>query len=264
MTEVDLRAARTAHEAAVKREVQAFAELREASIRARRAIDEACERAGLPLRKLAQQMSMTPSALSKLNPQKDDGSWKPQGAIAYQAIDDFTANEFQLARLRRALDEARAQVRRAESDVSLAEARTDSERPGTTVDAPPAPPDGAEVVIDDVLVDQRHDSVVLDVRVRNSGVRAANITRTVVRIVERQRFLTAYAPSAQYDLLIDGDHNEGGVAHGLGPDEVDRFLLTLGFAEQEIGHMFTAELIVHFNRDRTSTSKRFTFDSCFE
>ncbi|MGW0846931.1 hypothetical protein ACWD26_43820 [Streptomyces sp. NPDC002787] len=264
MTGVDLRDARAAHEIAEKLVEQARAALREAGIRARMALDESRRESGLTLKRLAQQMGLLEPALSKLYPKKETTVWKPQGIDAYLAIDDHTGSEFQLALRRRALDTAERELKDATDALALAEARADREGPAAPVAAQRVPVNGADVVVDDVLVDRLYDRVVLDVRVRNAGDQVANITRAVLRIIKRRRFLAAYAPSARYDLLIDGDHNECAVAHRLAPDEVDGFLLTLGFAEQEIGTSFTAELSLLFNRDRTATSQHIEFDSCFE
>ncbi|MEU6804733.1 hypothetical protein [Streptomyces neyagawaensis] len=264
MTERDLAGARAAHEGAERRVRQARADLRQAGIKAKIALDESSRERGLTLERIAQRMGLQGPALSRLNPQKETTQWKPQGVDAYRAIDEYTGSRFQLVLLRRALDVAMKELKDATDALALAEARADREGSEATLEARHVPQNGADVVVDDVLVDRMYDRVVLDVRVRNAGTQVANITRAVLRITKRRRFLAAYAPSARYDLWIDGDHNECAVAHHLAPAEVDGFLLTLGFAEREIGTSFTAELSLLFNRDRTATSQTIEFDSCFE
>jgi hypothetical protein len=124
--------------------------------------------------------------------------------------------------------------------------------------------DKAALSIDDVLVSRGAGHVVLDVRLRNAGEASANVTRATVRVLDRQPFLTAYTPSARYDVLIDGDHNEVAVAHHVRPGEVDQFLLVLGFAPGEVGHVFTAELVLRYNGDQIAVYGPVTFDSCFD
>ena len=212
---------------------------------------------------IARKNRLPASALSKLNLPKGGGEWQPLRIDSYQLIDEITGGQFGLAELRRVLDEAKDQVRQAQTAVSLAEARTDKAHAMHKASARTRAPDST-LVIDDVLVDRRSDRVVLDIRVRNAGEHAADITRVAVRIVTREEFLTAYTATAHYDLRVDGDYNEVGVAHLVRPDDVDRFTLALGFAEQELGCVFTAELVLRFNRDHVAVSKPFTFNSCFE
>lgn len=254
-----MAAARAARDAAVDREEAALADLRAAGIEARLAIDEMDGKLG----DIARENRLPASALSKLNPRKGDGAWEPLRIDSYQTIDEITGGQYGLAELRRVLDKAKQQVRRAETAVSLVEARTDKAHATHTASARTREQDST-LVIDDVQVDRRSDRVVLDIRVRNAGDRAADITRAALRIVTREEFLTAYAATAHYDLRVDGDYNEVDVAHLVKPDDVDRFTLTLGFADQELGCVFTAELVLRFNRDHVAVSKSFTFDSCFE
>ncbi|MET8089937.1 hypothetical protein [Micromonospora sp. NPDC005220] len=255
----DLAAARAAHNAAVARKDEALANLREAGIQARLAIDELDDTLG----NIAKKNGLLPATLTRLNPSRIDGSWSPHGIEIYETIDKITYGRYRLVELRRAFDNAKEEAKRAETTVSLAEARTDGKHAARMASATAQAVD-SQLVIDDVLVDRRSDRVVLDVRVRNAGERAVNITRVAVRITERTRFLASYPVTAHYDLRVDGDYNEVDVAHHVKPDDVDRFTLTLGFAEPEIGHVFTAELVVRFNRDHVAVSTSFTFDSCFE
>ncbi|MFI6520592.1 hypothetical protein ACIBF1_33920 [Spirillospora sp. NPDC050679] len=119
------------------------------------------------------------------------------------------------------------------------------------------------LLIDDVLVDRRADRVVLDVRLRNSGPGPVNVTRATVRVLDRKKFLAAYHPTADYELLIEDDVNQTPVAHYLKPDDVDRFTLTLGFSPAQQGILFTAEVVLHFNGGSTAVSGPVIFDSCF-
>jgi hypothetical protein len=215
------------------------------------------------LTSIAKANRLTLSTMSKLNPSDDDGAWSPQGIESYRAIDRITQGQYELVVLRNALDEAKRQTKLAKQAMSLAEARADRARASSKTLVAGRTED-ATLVVDDVLVDRRSDRVVLDIRVRNAGERSVNITRAAVRILTRKPFLTAYAASAQYDLLIDGDHNEAEVAHHVKPDDVDRFTLTLGFANQELGCAFTAEVVLRFNRDQIARFEPVTFDSCFE
>ncbi|MFW3464517.1 hypothetical protein ACN24M_39095 [Streptomyces microflavus] len=120
------------------------------------------------------------------------------------------------------------------------------------------------LLIDDVLPDKRADHVVLDIRIRNSGTAVVNVTRATVRILDRRKFLAAYHPTADYELLIEGDTSQRSVAHYLKADDVDRFTLTLGFAPGQQGVQFTAEVVLDFNGGESAVSAPFTFDSCFE
>lgn len=129
----------------------------------------------------------------------------------------------------------------------------------------PAGSGSTELLIDDVLVVKRDDRVVLDVRLRNQGTGPVNVTAAAVRILERKSFLTHYHPTADYDLLIEQDYNEIGVAHLIKPaDVVDCFTLTLGFVPKLIGVQFVAEVVVRFNGEGMAVSKTIRFDSCFE
>jgi hypothetical protein len=255
----DLATARAARDNAIDLEQKAFAALKEASIQASFAID------GMDgtQASIAKEYNLSSSTLSKLNPSEREGNWAPLGIGSYQVIDKITGGKFRLAALRRALDKTKQQVKKAKKDVSLAETRTDVAHATLMASAKPRAEDST-LVIDDVQIDRRPDQVVLDIRVRNEGERAVDITRAAVRILAREEFLTAYAPTAHYDLLVDGDYNEVGVAHHVKPDDVDRFTLALGFVEQELGCVFTAELVLRFNRDHVAVSKQFTFNSCFE
>jgi hypothetical protein len=255
----DLAAARAARDAAVAREQAALADLRAAGILARLAIEEMDGTLG----DIARKNRLPASALSKLNPRKGDGAWEPLRIDSYQMIDHITGGQYELVKLRQVFDEAKQLVKRAETAVSLADARTDKAHATRTAMAGTRAQDGP-VVIDDVLVDRRSDRVVLDIRVRNAGDRAADITRAAVRVLTRAEFLTAYPVTAHYDLRVDGDYSETGIAHLVKPDDVDRFTLALGFAQRELGCVFTAELVLRFNGDHTAVSTPFTFDSCFE
>lgn len=251
--------ARAERDTADMRMQAARADLKAAGIQASLSIDEmAGSKASI-----ARDNNLSPSTLSKLDPTEGDGAWEPFRIDTYQTIDEITGGQYRLAELRRAFDEAKQQMRRAEKAVSLAEARTDRAHATRTASAS-ASTQNSMLVIDDVQIDQRPDQVVLDIRVRNEGERAADITRAAIKILAREEFLTAYAPTAHYDLLVDGDYAEIGVAHFVKPDDVDRFTLSLGFAEEELGCVFTAELVLRFNRDHIAVSKPFTFNSCFE
>ncbi len=250
-----LAAARAERDTANDRVKTARSDLQAASILAKGAIDELDG----TLDAIAKKHQLSPSTLSKLSPQTDDGGWEPRRMQTYQAVDDITRGQYQLAELRAAFDKAVRQLKEAGKAVLVAEARAD--RPSA---APRPRPADNPLVIDDVLVERHADRVVLDTRVRNTGAHAANITRAAVRIVDRTAYLTAYATSANYDLKVDGDYTEIGVAQMVKPDDVDRFTLTLGFADRALGCVFIAELVLHVNGGRLVVSEPFTFDSCFE
>ncbi|QKV80644.1 hypothetical protein [Amycolatopsis sp. Hca4] len=254
---VDLAAARAAFKTAVADEEAARAALRAAGIEAKLAIDEMDGELGT----IAKKHRLTPSTLSKLNPDKTTTEWAPLGLGSYRSIDAITGGRHRLAALREKLDEAKQKVKKARNELLRADARADLEE---TAQAARTEVAESTLVVDDVQVTREDDHVVLDIRVRNTGDRAADITRAAIRILTRAEFLTAYETTARYDLLVDGDYSEVGVAHFVKPDEVDRFTLVLGFAEPERGCVFTAELELRFNRDHVTVSKPFSLSSCFE
>ncbi|MEU4743535.1 hypothetical protein AB0G02_24155 [Actinosynnema sp. NPDC023658] len=255
MTEVTrLAAVRQAHEAAIAAREHARGALKKAGIQARAFL----ENQSGTLQEQADRAGVSPPVLSRLKPAKN-GDWKAMDPSTYRAIDGLTNGQFRLEELRNAYDAAAKQANQGELDLRLVESE---------VDATPGPlsattPD-THLVVDDVLVEQRRRSVVLDVRVRNSGHRIVNITRVAVRVIERRAFLASSPSTGDYDLKVDGDYSEAYVAHHVKPDDVDRFTVTLGFATTELGHEFTADVLVLFNRDNAAVSKSITFDSCFE
>jgi len=122
----------------------------------------------------------------------------------------------------------------------------------------------AHLAIDDINVRKGGSNVELNVRLRNAGSAVANVTRAVVDIVDRQPAAAAYQPSASYDMLIDGPQNSIPVAHVLQANEVDSFVLRLGFTKFNTSCWFTATLSLRYNGDLEAESRPFSFDSCFD
>ena len=71
--------------------------------------------------------------------------------------------------------------------------------------------------IDDVLVQNKSDHIVLDVRMRNTAQETVNITRADLHILSRMPYMAAYQASASYDLIVEGEHNVIPVGHVLNP-----------------------------------------------
>lgn len=117
--------------------------------------------------------------------------------------------------------------------------------------------------VDDVLIEQGKENIKLDVRVRNSGKGVVNLTRADLHILERRPYPAVYRPSASYDLLLADTHNVIPIAHTLQLNEVDRFIIRVGFTEWNTSCGFTAQLILHYNGKFTAMSKPFRFSSTF-
>ena len=117
--------------------------------------------------------------------------------------------------------------------------------------------------IDDVVVQPRSSDgqVVLNVIIRNAGAAPANTTRTDVHVLARQEERAPYGPSANYELLISGEHNELATPHLVPPGAVDHFTLRLGFPPAGPAHQYEAELRVGHTGDCVATSRRFFFSS---
>jgi hypothetical protein len=120
------------------------------------------------------------------------------------------------------------------------------------------------MIIDDVIVRKCSDHVELDVRVRNPQNYAVNITRADLDVIEREAAASAYKPSASYDLLLASEHNSIPVAHVLQANEVDSFVIRVGFTPFNSGCGFRAQIVLHYNQNLTATSTSFTFGSFFE
>ena len=117
--------------------------------------------------------------------------------------------------------------------------------------------------IDDILISKSEKNIKLDIRIRNSGYGAVNLTRADLQILEREPFAAAYHPSASYDLLVESDHNVISVAHVLQSNEVDSFILRLGFTEWNTSCGFMAQLILYYNDKFTVISRPLQFASTF-
>jgi Alpha/beta hydrolase family len=117
--------------------------------------------------------------------------------------------------------------------------------------------------IDDIIVKKGMTNVVLDVRIRNSSSAVANLTRANVRIVSREAYAASYKPSASYDVLIEEVDNSIAISHVLQPNEVDNFVLRLGFTEFNTSCGFIAELVITYNKYYTATSDPISFSSTF-
>jgi len=174
------------------------------------------------MEKWAAKAHVAPSALSLL---ATDREWKPRGSSVYEAIDGITGGRYRLAELRAEFDAAEAEVTKARGALRVADAAAVAAEIGPTSSRPYADTAMDVLLIDDVLVNRRPDRVILDVRLRNPGACSVNVTRAVLRILERRRFLTVFHPTADYDLLVEDDVNQVPVSHHIRPDEVDRFTL---------------------------------------
>ncbi len=120
---------------------------------------------------------------------------------------------------------------------------------------------GASMTIDDVIVEQRQNHVELDIRIRNQGKSVVNVSRACIHILQREAAMSAYAPSAEYDLQIADTENVVAIAHQLKPGEVDRFILKLGFSEYNTSCFFRAKLFLTYNRDKQAVSDPFNMTS---
>lgn len=118
-----------------------------------------------------------------------------------------------------------------------------------------------KLAIDDIIVSKKTGYLGLDVRVRNSGHKAINITRADLHILERMPFAASYKPSASYDLLVEGEHNIIPIAHIIQPSEVDSFILKVGFSKFNTSCGFRAELILHYNGQYVANSSEISFSS---
>jgi len=112
------------------------------------------------------------------------------------------------------------------------------------------------MIIDDVLVRQGSNNVELDIRVRNPEAFVINITRADLHVIDRVPYAAAYKESASYDLLLEREHNNISIAHVLQTNEVDRFVIRVGFTSHNTSCGFTGELILYYNKDQTATSAR--------
>jgi hypothetical protein len=119
-------------------------------------------------------------------------------------------------------------------------------------------------LIDDVIVRKSGNHVELDVRLRNVGGSVANVTRAELDVLERTPATGSYKRSASYELLLDGNHLSTAIAHVLQPDEVDSFVLRLGFTKFNTMCFFRATITLRYNGDEIALSKHFLFDSCFQ
>ena len=117
------------------------------------------------------------------------------------------------------------------------------------------------MVIDDVIVRKGSGYVELDIRIRNPGDCVVNITRADLDVTVTAAAAGAYKPSAFYDLLVEGKHNSIPVAHVLQSNEVDSFVVRVGFAPNYSSHTFQAQLTLRYNQDQAATSVPFTFYS---
>lgn len=118
--------------------------------------------------------------------------------------------------------------------------------------------------IDDVIVHTAGNHIELDVRIRSTSAETVNITRADVEIVERNAYASIPVTSAEYDLIIAGEHNEVAVAHFLLKGEVDRFSLKLGFAPYNQSCGFRAKLHLRYNGNKVASYEDIVFESLFE
>jgi hypothetical protein len=129
----------------------------------------------------------------------------------------------------------------------------------------PEPSPGEEwlhVHVDDVLVEQGETNIKLDVRVRNSGKGVVNFTRAELLIYERLPYLEVIRPTAVYSLLLADTHSEISIAHVLQPNEVDRFIIRVVFAEWNTSdYGFMGQLFLDYNGEFTAESGFFEISS---
>ena len=119
------------------------------------------------------------------------------------------------------------------------------------------------LVIDDVIIRESLNNIEMDIRLRNRGVKVINITKTNLHILSRTPLMGAYVPSAYYNLLVEGEDNFVPVAHILKSQEVDNFVLSVGFSEYNTSCGFVGELILHYNGNCKAVSKQLSFASSF-
>ncbi|HBH72377.1 MAG TPA: hypothetical protein DDY43_02825 [Synechococcales bacterium UBA10510] len=131
------------------------------------------------------------------------------------------------------------------------------------VHATPSVGVGGPLNIDDVIVNKASAHVELDVRLRNAGTVPVNITRADLHVLDRVPYAAAYQPSASYDLLLEDTHNVIAVAHVLQPNEVDRFIVRVGFSKYNTSCGFEAELVLSYNGNNRAVSQPFRFSSTF-
>ncbi len=103
----------------------------------------------------------------------------------------------------------------------------------------------------------------LDVRLRHRGTErsAANVTRAVLWLSDKTVLRTRYSPSAAYDLLITGERSEAALAQRVGPGEVDRIVIRLGFTPETASFLFNARLQLLYNGSCSTESAPFILSS---
>ena len=114
-----------------------------------------------------------------------------------------------------------------------------------------------------VRIEKGWNCVKLDVRLRNAGTETVNVTRADLHVMKRVPYAGVYKASARYDLILEAEHNMVALAHVLQPNEVDRFVLRVGFSKWNTSCGFEAELILSYNGGYEARSKRFQFSSTF-
>jgi len=119
------------------------------------------------------------------------------------------------------------------------------------------------LIIDDVIVGKKRKCIRLDIRIRSASERIINITRADVHILQRLPCMSVFKSSADYDMIIDAEHNMTPVSHVLRSNEVDRFVLSLGFSKYNTSCLFSAEIILLYNGNCNAISKAVEFDSAF-
>lgn len=127
--------------------------------------------------------------------------------------------------------------------------------PPAEAGAPPLTSTGCQALaIDDVFVlrparDSAEKQLTLDVRLRHLGgsADATNVTRAAFLVQQKFAERAAYEPSASYDLLISGNRSEAALAQRIGPGEIDRILIRLGFTKETASYQYKGKLQFLYN-----------------
>jgi hypothetical protein len=137
-----------------------------------------------------------------------------------------------------------------------------SDRPPTS-----GQPPQCRLAIDDVVIVPEQGRIALDIRVRNTGSSILNLTRAEVHILERVYLQIPSHITRDYNVAIEGNfisikgaHNSTPISQAVPKDDVDRFVLHLGFLDdQPCG--FKAEVILMYNGECVAVSKPIDFST---
>lgn len=122
-----------------------------------------------------------------------------------------------------------------------------------------------DVVIDDIFANKENDEISLDVRIRNSGSRVANITRAIIFVFSDERKIKEMPIHERY-IASDNYKNKGNftvgnnvfaIAHKLNPGEVDRFIIQSKTDNQKA--LFRGLIKLIYNGACSTEEKEFLF-----